>query len=166
MIPITPKILTVTPKVSINPAKLAQPQAIISAASIAKQVEQVAPKAIPDQADILLDSAEAAFSPNGTIPEKLLAIEGLLAAEELPIARLKAGLQDVMQCLKDNEGSILELEPQDIKLIVASYTSLADQEVQNIVTGKKKITAKKKKTAAVKELTEIAGKTNLDEVDF
>jgi len=142
--------------VKINPSKK------VTAKQIAAKVP-VKPTA-PTIDDVLLDSAESSMPSHDSITDKLSEIEALLAAEGLPIPRLKAGLKDVMQCLSDNEGSILELEPKDVKLIVRSYTMLADTEVQQIVQGKKK-TAKKK---AASTLAKIAKDTSVDlnAVDF
>jgi hypothetical protein len=160
----TPKVIIPVATSKLTKGVIPKPKVGITAASIATNSKLTNPepaKVAPSQ-DILLDSAEATFSPTDSITEKLGKIDALLGAEDIPVPRLRAGLMDVMRCLKDNEGSILELEPESIKLIVRGYTLTAGAEIQRIVTGKKKTTAKK----AVKELAVIAKTVDLDEVEF
>lgn len=120
---------------AIKIQKLAKPSpGLVSLAAKAK-----APPSIPASTlDILLDEEQSLLPAPSSLNAKLSHIEKLMAAEGIPIPRLRSGLQDVMQCIKENEGSILELEPKDIKLIVAGYMKAADREVSQIVSGKKK----------------------------
>lgn len=119
----------------------------------------------PKLPDILLDKEEPLFSKHESLSEKLAGIESILEAEELPVTKLKAGLKDVMTCIKANEDSIMELEPSDIKLVVQGYIRIADQEVAEIVEGKKKKTTKKP-SARVTALKKAAQDLDLEEVDF
>lgn len=148
------KIQPVRPKIALT--KVAQRVSIgAMAAKVATKV------AVQVQPDILLDSTDAVLPEVASIQERLTQIDGLLAAEQIPVERIRSGLKDVMTCLKDNEGSIMELEPTDISRVVQSYIKIADVAVQEILTKKKPAT---KKTAAKK--LAAAKDVNLDDVEF
>ena len=160
---------TLKPRIAIS--KLANPPSVpTQAKDIAKTIAKVkaeeAPTTKDDIEDFLLDNEEVDLSPYSTVSEKLAKIDQLLAAENLPVDRLRVGLKDVMGCIKNVEGSIMELEPNSIKLIVQGYVSIADAEVQTIVAGKTK-TAKKKSVATKTKLAKDMDLANLkDDEDF
>jgi hypothetical protein len=145
--------------------QLPTPRATIAAKDIAVKLRAAPPEPATITSptkDILLDNEEEAFSASATLSDKLANIDSLLSVEGLPIERLRAGLKDVMQCIKNVEGSIMELEPSDIRMIVQGYIKCSDREIATIVQGKGKTTAKK----ATARLAKIAKEENLEEVDF
>lgn len=175
-IPTRKTIVEIKPKIA--PSKLSAPKPIVkpsiklsiptTAKDIAKIVhekEEIKNNKIEVE-DILLDNEEAAISPYDSLTDKLAKIDMLLTTEgNLPIDRIRTGLEDVMTCIKAAEGSILELEPDSIKLIVQSYIKIADAEIQQIVQGKTKTTRTKSVASKLKMAKEL-DLNDLGDADF
>lgn len=139
------------------------PKSITPAAAIKASLQEKNEPTIPPTDNLLLDSSDAILSPSSSIKERLEIIEGYLAEDKLPIPRLKAGLKDVMTCIKNAGDDIMELQPSDIRSIVQGYIQLASEETQRIVQGKaKKETATKKKAGARAVSATLAKAKDLD----
>ena len=79
------------------------------------------------------------------LSEKLAAIESILSAGgKIPVDTLRLACKHVMLCLKQNEDSILALEPEDQQLIVQGYLEAASTVTQEVLKPKKKKATKRK----------------------
>ena len=132
------------------PIKLPQPTA--PAPTIAEQAaalslpENESP-GIADSNPLLTDRYLDRELPHG-LSEKLSVIDQILTDEgRIPIDTLRLACQHVMLCLKQNEDSILSLEPEDMQLVVQGYIHAADAKTKEILNPTKKKAAKAKKSA-------------------
>lgn len=131
------------------PIKLAQPSTP-SQPTVLEQAAalQLSPESSVEETNPLLPPAESSYS-NRNLPyglgDKLAEIELILGdSGKIPIATLRLACKAVMLCLKQNEDSILQLEPEDQQLIVQGYLRATDEETQRVLAPKKKKAAKKK----------------------
>ncbi len=130
------------------PIKLPQP--VAPAPTIAEQAAALAlpensPETITDSNPLLTDRYLDRELPHG-LSEKLSVIDQILTDEgRIPIDTLRLACQHVMLCLKQNEDSILALEPEDMQLVVQGYVKAADTKTQETLNPKKKKAAKAKK---------------------
>ena len=99
------------------------------------------------------------------LSEKLAEIEQILGdSGRIPVSTLRLACKSVMLCLKQNEDSILQLEPEDQQLIVQGYLRAADVETQAILIPKEKAEKKRTARAKAKELqAEIAANPNAED---
>ncbi len=163
---------SLAPKTSEAPSEasrptLGKPRATLSP-STASLASRVTTKEVIEIAgeDVIFDEAASEYA---TVDEKIASISAILEAEDLPVARLRSGLKDVMACIRDNEDAIMDLEPSDISTIVAGYMRLASEEERRIVEGAKPKSTKKRatsKSAQLKKMEKLQKEINIDDVEF
>ncbi len=144
------------------------PQELKAKINVAAQQEREVVEHAP-LVDPILDQIQERVQERDLPPlqQRLKQIEEYLSKDKVPLATLRSACKYVMDCIKENPDTMLELQPTDRTLIVDSYKLMTDSETKAIFekAAKKKPTRPKMSNAAqsLKAMAkEIEGKLDLD----